>query len=53
MMMLSVDDNNIVGDDGDRVYSFRVVSSLVMKTEIGSREACITDEPRNPKRCLA
>ena len=52
MMMLSVDDNNFVGDDGDKVYSFRVVSSLVMKTEIGSREAGITDEPRNPKRCL-
>ena len=35
MMMLSVDDNNFVGDDGDRVYSFRVVSSVVMETEIG------------------
>ena len=52
MMMLSFDDNNIVGDDGDRVYSFRRVSSLVMKTEIGRREAGITDEPRNPKKCL-
>ena len=48
-MMLSFDDNNIVGD---RVYSFRVVSSVVMKTEIGRREAGITDEPRNPKKCL-
>ena len=47
--MLSFDDNNIVGD---RVYSFRVVSSVVMKTEIGRREAGITDEPRNPKKCL-
>ena len=52
MMMLLVDDNNIVGDDGDRVYSVCVVSSVVMKTQIGSREAGITDEPRNPKRCL-
>ena len=49
LMMLSFDDNNIVGD---RVYSFRVVSSVVMKTEIGRREAGITDEPRNPKKCL-
>ena len=52
MMMLSVDDNNFVGDDGDGVYSVCVVSSVVMKTEIGRQKAGITDEPRNPKRCL-
>ena len=52
MMMLSFDDNNIVGDDGDRVYSFRRVSSLVMKTEIGRQKAGITDDPRNPGMCL-
>ena len=50
--MLSFDDNNIVGDDGDRVYSFRVVSSLVKKTEIERQKAGITDDPRNPKRRL-
>ena len=44
MMMLSVDDNNFVGDDGDKVYSLRVVSSLVMKTEIGRLVSQMTQE---------